>query len=621
MAHVFGLDFGTTNSVAALIQRNPDNKGHHAHVLTDAQGRPHPSVVWYAGAEVVVGRKAKDQMSQLGLGVFGDIVRSPKMYLGGMTGIHVAGVNRPASEVVAEVLRHVRAEAIRSEGGDSPFDRAVLTVPIAMDGAARRELRQAALSAGIRVQQFVHEPLAALYGYLRAQQNFHELCTSLEGKLMLVFDWGGGTLDLTLCRIIKGALVQIMNLGDNEVGGDKFDLELVKLAKRKHSEAFPGADWTQMQASAEARLIGQCELAKIRLSEKDEALLLVKDMLAQSGPERHLDVKFTKAELVQVTSHLVRAGLGTIDQLLTAVGIPRTAIEMCLVTGGMAAMPAIRDGLIQYFDAARVRAAKNAATIIAEGAAWIAHDGIRVTLAKPIEVLNADDVYLPIMRSGQSLPVEGDHIQEKVSLYCVDPRDQKAKLLFARNKWPGREGPADVRVPYGCLNVSVDPTAEPLMERLDLTVEIDDNCIARARAESLLIRDSASLEITNLEFGLKLPEQQLDGNDGSDQHDSLVKPKSQLPAVGAVRARSNVTNAPHNRHHIPGEMLENPPTPRQHEEKMYYVPCTKCGRSAYHIERFGCDLCAKKGQAPSAFDAEARWKQRMDDYLKTRRVG
>jgi molecular chaperone DnaK len=619
MAHIFGLDFGTTNSVAALIQRNPDNKGHHAHVLTDTQGRPHPSVVWYNGANVVVGRMAKDQMSQLGLGVFGDIVRSPKMYLGAMTGIHVGGVNRPAADVVAEVLRHVRAEAIKSEGDEAPFDRAVLTVPVAMDGAARRELRQAALAAGIHVHQFVHEPLAALYGFLRSHENFHELATSLEGKLMLVFDWGGGTLDLTLCRIVKGALVQIMNLGENEVGGDKFDWALVQLAKRKHMQAFPNADWTQMQASAEARLIGQCELAKIRLSEKDEALLLVKDMLAQSGPERHLDVKFSKAELVEATAHLVRLGLGTIDQLLQAVGIPRTAIEMCLVTGGMSAMPAIREGLIQYFDAARVRAVPNAATIIAEGAAWIAHDGVQVTLAKPIEVLNADDVYLAIVPSGKALPPEGEQIREELSLYCVDPRDQKAKIVFARNRWPGREGPADVRVPYGCISVSVDPTAEPLMERLLVKISIDDNCIARAKAESLLIRDSASLEITNLEFGLKLPAQNDDnGTEGEEPHGA---PAVRLPSTGAVRARSNVTNAPHNSHLIPGEMLGNPRTPRQHDEKMYYEPCSKCGRSAYHIKRFGCDLCAKKGQALSPFEAEARWKQQLEEYNKRRAAG
>ena len=67
MAGIFGLDFGTTNSVASFIQRNPDKQGHHANVLTDRQGRPHPSVVWYNGAETIVGRQAKEHMVRSGL--------------------------------------------------------------------------------------------------------------------------------------------------------------------------------------------------------------------------------------------------------------------------------------------------------------------------------------------------------------------------------------------------------------------------------------------------------------------------------------------------------------------------------------------------------------------------
>ena len=601
MAGIFGLDFGTTNSVAAFIQRNPDKQGHHANVLTDRQGRPHPSVVWYNGAETIVGRQAKEHMGQLCLGVFGDIVRSPKMYLGSTTGIHVGGVNRPPAEVVADVLRYVRSQAIQSGTSDQDFDRAVLTVPVAMDGTARRELRQAALAAGIHVQQFVHEPLAALYGYLRAQPNFAEMCASMEGRLALVFDWGGGTLDLTLCRLTHGSLVQVLNLGDQEVGGDKFDLELVRLAKSKHAEKFPAADWAKIQSSAGARLISQCEAAKIRLSDADKAFLLVKDLLAVTGPEKDLDVTLTKAELVQATSILVRDGLATIDRLLDTVGVPRTAIEFCLVTGGMSGMPAIREGLIQYFDAARVRTAPNAVTSI------------------PIEVLNADDVYLPVVRSGTLLPLEGEQISEPLSLYCVDPRDQKAKLTLARNRWPGRESPADPRLPYGCLTVSVDPMAKPLMERLELQISIDHNCVARASVHSSLIGDHNSLEINNLEFGLKLPNgtEPLDGGK-ADQKSKSDPWRRAVPQVGTVRSRSNVTNNCYADDLIPGEIAEKLKTPRQHDELMYYKSCSHCDRNAYQIERFGCDRCAERGQALSPFDAEKQWTERMRHYQATR---
>ena len=621
MARIFGLDFGTTNSVAAFIQRNPDSQGHHSAVLTDSQGRPHPSVVWYQGTDVVVGRQAKDQMGQLGLGIFGDIVRSPKMFLGSPTGIHIGGVNRPATEVCADVLRFVRAEALKTNCADGEFDRAMVTVPVSMDGRARRELRQSALAAGIHVQQFVHEPLAALYGYLRARTDFSEQCARMEGRLALVFDWGGGTLDLTLCRFHHGGLVQVLNLGDPEVGGDKFDLELVRLAKRKHSLAHPEADWSKMQASSEARLIGQCEAAKIQLSDKPNAFLLVKNLLAVPGSERDLDVQFNRGDLVEVTAGLVREGLGTIDRLLDAAKVHRTAVEFCLATGGMVAMPAIREGLIQYFDAARVRTVPNAATIIAEGAAWIGHDRVRVSLAKPIEILHADDIYIPVLRAATPLPNEGEQISETMSLYCVDPRDRKAKITVARNRWPGREGPADPRVAYGCLTVGVDPTAKPLMERLRLTVSIDDNCIARVTARSELLRDTKVLEIPNLEFGLQLPVRTRGPND-EKKYDSPHEPwNSTQVAAGAIKVRSNVAQSPYAQELIPGELMSEPITLRQHDEKMYYVPCSMCGRNEYDIERFGCDRCAERGQALSPFDAERRWNDFIRDHPAERQIG
>ncbi|MBM3798159.1 MAG: Hsp70 family protein [Acidobacteria bacterium] len=268
MAGIFGIDFGTTNSVASFIQRDPNQNRWLPEVFTDEQGRPHPSVVWYSGSDTVVGRQAKDHLGKLGLGVFGDIVRSPKMFLGSQTGIHIGGVTRPAREVVSEVIRYVREDAKKKEPA-LPFDRAVFTIPVAMDGRARAELRQAALAAGVHVHQFVHEPLAALYGHLRSLPEFEELRSRLERRLVLVFDWGGGTLDLTLCRFQNGALVQVVNVGDAEVGGDAFDLEILKLVKRKHAEAYPAVDWTKLQPTAEARLISQCETAKIALSVKE----------------------------------------------------------------------------------------------------------------------------------------------------------------------------------------------------------------------------------------------------------------------------------------------------------------------------------------------------------------
>ena len=150
MAATFGLDFGTTNSVISVIRPDPDTMSTlRCDVLTQG-GRPHPSVVWYPGSEPVVGRHAKDQLNELGLGVFGDIVRSPKMFLGSPTGIYVGGVTRQAVDVVADVLRFLRQDALRRGFEGNPFESAVITIPVTMRGPARAELRQAAQKAGHR---------------------------------------------------------------------------------------------------------------------------------------------------------------------------------------------------------------------------------------------------------------------------------------------------------------------------------------------------------------------------------------------------------------------------------------------------------------------------------------
>src|SRR6266480_6844892 len=256
MATIFGLDFGTTNSVATIIRRPAVGEQERPLVLTNrSDNRPHPSVVWYRGVDTVVGREAKQQLGQLGLGVFGDIVRSPKIFLGSPAGIGVAGRNLQAVDVVADVLKFLRDDALSRKYPNQPFDRAVFTIPIAMQGGARRELRQAALKANLHVHQFVHEPLAALYGHLRGHRDFDQQIPQLEGQLAIVFDWAGGTLDLTLWKFSAGSLVQVLNLGDPEVGGDKFDLRLVHLVKQRHEQQHPDADWSRLQPTAEARLI------------------------------------------------------------------------------------------------------------------------------------------------------------------------------------------------------------------------------------------------------------------------------------------------------------------------------------------------------------------------------
>ena len=504
MAATFGLDFGTTNSVIAYIAPDPETRKLKPNLLLES-GRPHPSVVWYDSGRAIVGRRAKEQLSELGLGVFGDIVRSPKMYLGSTHGIDVGGVTRPAFDIVADVIKYLRDDALQ-RGSRNLFEAAVVTIPVGMPGPARAELRQAAAKAGIRVHQFVHEPLAALYGYLRSQPNFGRTIASLEGRMVLVFDWGGGTLDLTLCHIRDGMLTQVFNVGDRDVGGDFFDLRLRQLVRDKHERMHSNADWSRVQPGADARIIEACEDAKIFLSTRESTSIFLNDVLASGGPEKDIRIQhLARGEFENEVSDLVMRGLSRIDDLLSRAKLKKGSIEFCLATGGMIGMPAIQSGLREIFGMNRLRLLSNAPTLIAEGAAWLAHDDVRLWLAKPLELLHANDSYVSILPAHTDLPVGGTSFQTNpLSMYCVDPSDGFAKFLFARPSWPGRESQGEERVPYGTLTVPVDPFSRPLLERLKVTVRVDHDLIAEVVAEATGRGQAQSVRIHDLEFGVRV---------------------------------------------------------------------------------------------------------------------
>lgn len=502
MAEIFGLDFGTTNSLAATVAAG------RAISYVDDEGRSHPSVVLYRGEETIVGRRAKDQLDVSGAGVIGDAVRSPKAELGSGHAIHVAGAPREPREVVSEILRHVREQALGHPANRetrSTFAEAVMTIPVNMDGRARRELRQAAADAGILVRQFVHEPLAALYGYLREQPDWRRAMTALEGKLVLVFDWGGGTLDLTLCQLVRGTLVQVHNRGDGRVGGDQFDERLRYLVRRRHAEQY-GLEVLQHQPGAEAKLLNRCEQAKITLSAGEDAPVFIPNYLAADGPAADVDVTIHRKELEDLCADIVQQGMRSIDLLLDRSGVNDLAIELVLATGGMVQMPVIRRRLRERFGPIRVPDVEEGQQLIAKGAAWIAHDDQRLRLAKPFELLLANDAPVSLVDDSSDLPIRDTELAFEFGLNCVDPRDGFARFQFIRPVRPGRVQPTDERLPYCTLLLPIDTTAAPLVERLTVSVRIDHDLVAHVTARSDLAREEATAEIHGLEFGLDVSE-------------------------------------------------------------------------------------------------------------------
>lgn len=609
---IFGIDFGTTNSLAAV------SVGGRALALVDqVTRRPHPSVIWYRGSDIVVGREARENMDITESGAPPGFVRSPKMSLRRDGPIFVDGRPVEPTDAVAEVLRHLKADASIARGGAPAHDlaRAVFTIPVDFGGPERRALREAARKAGIGVVQFVHEPVAALYAHLRAQPDLGRELARLEGRSILVFDWGGGTLDLTLCRITGGAIMQVRNLGDNEVGGDKFDERLRNYLREKHASAHGLEDITALeQPGMAAKLLHQCEILKIHLSDPkvDTEDVIVRNYLKVDGPGKNLLASVTRTELEELSSGIVARGLARIDEILEQAQLTYQDIELCLATGGMVNMPAIRDGLTERF-VGRVPRLENGDRIIAEGAAWIANDGLRLKLSKPIEILVADTsgrgTYHSLVDAGWTLPIENETQNvANTRLFCVDPREGIAVVEVAKPVKLGKTSPNDPRRSLCVAKVKVDPKAQPLLERIECNLQIDHDYVARVSLKSTGRGAEASEEFHDLEFGLSLAEASSSDQQG-DELGSGGKP-GPIDPVGALAhtnlyQRSNVARFDERTQtvgdlwkFVPGDIIEkwrpgyfdtrsNAATPRQHEERYFYVPCPRCKRNISQMKAEG----------------------------------
>lgn len=594
---VIGFDFGTTNSLAAVVIGTD--------VITFLENeQPIPSVVSFEGGRIEVGRKAHDKLSGAGLGIQGSTVRSPKTLLGREEQV-IDGVRRDPVQIVEYVLEHVRRFVLQTKAGrDLKMDRVVATIPVNMEGHRRALLRQAFRQAGMSVVQFVHEPLAALYGFLRMSEGTSDLIRRYDGKLLLVFDWGGGTLDLTLCRVLNGLLVQVANDGTEEVGGDVFDDELRNEIEKRSRAAQGLTDDVEVLPEARKRLLHECEKAKIRLSGRNTWNVYV-DPYYQSDDQTDLQVNLSRDDLQDIVGHLVKKGVARIERLLEREGYSTASVELCLATGGMVNMPMVKNRLDELFGPGRVHVSKRSASAIAEGAAWVAHDKARLHLAKNVELTLARNSYMPLLQAGVEMPLEREQRRERFDLYCVDPSDGHGKFSLVSPHRPGpRVLPNDKRRPLCNMLLKVDGKAAPFRERLELEVSVNENLVLTATAWSLNQKGRALAEVHDLEFALATPgaksswlNSNLLGNDG----------ESTANEPGDLIMRSNLASRQDDSL-VPGEVLyrhnpfyfrvEQHPPQVQVDERLYYQPCSIC-RLPSNDPQCKCSALLEKPMATS----------------------
>lgn len=567
-----GFDFGTTNSLMSLVAQDQLVN------LFDEEGRPYPSIVRYEGESVIAGRAARDAIDAVGIGVYGNTIRSPKFLLHEES-VNVGGVERNPIDVVADLIKFVKNESkvqLKTE-----INSAVVTIPVAMNGEWRRSLRDACKRADLDVIQYVHEPLAAIYGYFRGASDSENLTRKYANRYVLVVDWGGGTLDITLCKIEGSRILQLRNGRSDAVGGDQFD-EVIRDEIVKRFKVTKNLEIND-QPSDEARLklSNQIETAKIKLSSTQQASILGIGFFEGSGT--NFEYKLGRGECDEIVRPLVDSGVAQVRSLLSSLNFPTTRVSMCLLVGGMASMPLIRSEFYSLFGAERVVVPENSGTLVAEGAAWIAHDRTKLELAKPLELELARGSREVLIRAGTTMPQVGEIQHEDFSFFCVDPTDGRVQFPLVTpvdlSKYPQASDPRNI---LSLLTLEVDRLASKLFERLWLNVAIDDDMILHARVKSN--QDSVSTEIYDLEFGISLP--------GDKEIISECEPvlDREWDSGGQLAIRSNVSSTEKSSL-VPGEVLyryrpeafrrygdANDATTEQLKEHFYYQPCQICGQ-------------------------------------------
>ncbi|PSR64262.1 MULTISPECIES: Hsp70 family protein [Nocardia] len=571
---VVGFDFGTTNSLVSVVVDD------RVHDLLDDDGLPVPSVVKYEGVRKVVGKDAKDALDASGLGVHGSFVKSPKTYLGDET-ITVEGVELSPVDITFDVIDHVRQRALlsaRNDGLLADITAAVATIPVDMNGLRRRALREAYGRAGIGIVQFVHEPFAALYGHFRPRIGT-DFVHRFDRKNILVVDWGGGTLDLTLCRMEDGRVVQLQNAGTAELGGDVFDDALRNWVLTHGTEGT-----VDINPDRRRQLRHKCEALKIHLSEEDPATLYIRNFYPETGTA--LSKQMTRGELESIAKPLIDRAMDHIVALLDAAHVSDSQVALCLVTGGMSRMPAIAARLREFFGPHRVEISQNSATLVAQGAAWIAYDRQQLELAKDLEVRLARGGYQRILRAGTKVPVEGEALaSELLGLYCADPRDGHAKFQICAPTRPGSHVQrSDPRDDIDGFSLDVDTKARPLIERLQLRTALDPDGIVEVSAQSDLFKFRVTKALHDLQFGISLGSATATTNRTDDPGPPVTQ---EPPEAGSLVIRSNLADT-RDDSYVPGELLYtykptyfsralNPPQ-IQVDERLYYQPCAICHR-------------------------------------------
>ena len=371
MGKVIGIDLGTTNSCVAVLE------GGKPIVIPNSEGgRTTPSIVGFGkGSQRLVGQLAKRQS----ITNAENTVYSIKRFIGrrweetleerslvpynctkgkdDTVNIEIRGQQFTSQEVSSMILQKLKADAEAFLG--EPVKEAVITVPAYFTDAQRQATKDAGTIAGLDVLRIINEPTAAALAYVLDKQS--------QEELILVFDLGGGTFDVSLLQLGNGVFEVRATSGNNHLGGDDFDNVIVRWMA-DNFKAKEKIDLSQDKMAIQ-RLREAAEKAKIELSSLLTTSINLPFITADENGPKHLEVDLTRAKFEELAKQLIQATLTPLNQAFTDGEVKPHNIHRVILVGGSTRIPAVQRIIQQLFPESQLDRSINPDEAVALGAA------------------------------------------------------------------------------------------------------------------------------------------------------------------------------------------------------------------------------------------------------------
>ena len=390
MALTVGIDLGTTNSVIGY------NDGGTVRLIHNRRGQIlTPSIVGVDGrGAIIVGEAARN----LGGDAGSRAVRHVKRRMGERSTLPLGDRFLSPEEISGCILAALREDAREFLGGAGP-EYAVITVPAHFDDRQRTATVEAGLLAGFREVRLLNEPTAAALPYA---------ARDIKRERMVVFDFGGGTLDVTCLERDRSDFSVAATAGDGTLGGADIDEILFdRIAREVESQV--GRDVSGDPAFRQV-LRALAETAKIELSELESTTLAVPFLAADSGAV-HVSFELNREELESAVTPIVDRAMALASAAVADAGYDRTGFDTLILAGGSSRIPVIRRRLNELFPVA-LASMINPEEVVATGATLLAasrtngafslHDVVSGTLALEL----ADGTCVPIIHRNQTVPAK-----------------------------------------------------------------------------------------------------------------------------------------------------------------------------------------------------------------------